>query len=204
MATTTDLAELRLELIASLYRTRASVLESMDALGDDLRDLANLIARRQEAAEMRGAKGDNTTHISGRGGRLIVEVDEIASLLAGISAANLARTARDYAVAAGQVEVLPDQAAAAHGSPVPSLSDGAVQEAGLLADVKLSRAQIDMLRRLGKGDTGPQRFWWGATTQDALARRGLARRIDVDGTAPLALELTDAGREVLRRLSQEG
>jgi hypothetical protein len=205
MTTTTDLTGMRDGLTAFRDHARASVLQSMDALEADLRDLANLIARRHEAAEKRRATGDNTAHISGRGGLLIVEVDEIMRRLSGINAADLVRNARDYAVAAGQVEVLPEQDAADHGSLVPSRSDVAMQESGPLTEVKLSDAQVEMLRSfVGAEDAGPQRIWYGGKTQDALVRRGLVRRIDVDGTDPWPIELTDAGREVLLRLLQEG
>jgi hypothetical protein len=111
MTTTTDLAGLRDGLTAFRDHARTSVLRSMDALEADLRELADLVARRRGAAERRGLAGDNTAHISGRGGLLVAEVDEIVRRFAGLSAADLARNARDYAVAAGQVEVLPEQPA---------------------------------------------------------------------------------------------
>jgi hypothetical protein len=78
-------------------------------LETDLRELADLIARRREAAKKRGVSGDTAGRYSGSGGGLlVVEVDEIMRRLSGINAADLVRNARDYAVASGQIEVLPE------------------------------------------------------------------------------------------------
>jgi hypothetical protein len=110
MTTTTNLAEMREGLIAFRNHTRASVLRSEEDLERELLDLAGILARRREAARQRGVSGDTAGRYAGRvgGGLLIAEVDEIVRLFTRLSTADLARNARDYAVAAGQVEVLPE------------------------------------------------------------------------------------------------